>query len=127
MASPLAATPAARPQPVTVAVVLSVLLIVLNLAALALPTGGEDVPAFVIISTIVLSAAGIPAAIGLWLLRRWGFILTLIVMALNVLTSLPGIPFGPTPAIKLFAGLFALVSLAVLVLVLRPEARRVYR
>ena len=127
MASPRASAPSARPQSVIVAVVLSVLLVIASFAGFALPTGGDDVPAIVIISGIVLGVAGIPAALGLWLLRRWGFILTLIVMVLNVLTSLPGIPVGPTLAIKVFSALFLLGSLAVLVLVLRPEARRAYR
>jgi hypothetical protein len=127
MSSLAAPASAARPLPVTLAVVLSVLLLVANLAGFALPTGEESVPAFVIISTIALSVAGVPAAIGLWLLRRWGYILTLVVMALNVLTSIPGIPAGPTAAIKVFSALFVLVSIAVIVLAARPEARRAYR
>lgn len=127
MASLRASAPLARPQSVTLAVALSVLLLVANVAGFALPTNGESVPAFVIVSTIVLTVAGIPAAIGLWLLRRWGYILTLVVMALNVLTGLPGIPAGPTTAIKVFSALFVIVSIAVLVLATRPEARRAYR
>jgi hypothetical protein len=113
--------------PVTLAVVLSALLLIANVAAFALPTGGESVPAFVIISTVILSFAGIAAAIGLWLLRRWGFVLTLIVMALNVLTSIPGVPAGPTAAIKTFSALFSLVSALILVLAVLPEAGRAYR
>ncbi len=127
MASLPAPAPLARPMPVMLAVILSVLLIVTNLVGFALPTNGESVPAFVIISTIVLSAAGGPAAIGVWLLRRWGYILTLVVMVLNVLSGLPGIPVGPTTAIKVFSALFVVVSIVIIVLVTRPEARRVYR
>ncbi len=59
MASLPAPAPLARPMPVMLAVILSVLLIVTNLVGFALPTNGESVPAFVIISTIVLSAAGV--------------------------------------------------------------------
>jgi hypothetical protein len=103
-----------------------VLLIVANLAGFALPTNGQSVPAFVVVSTIVLSVAGIPAAIGLWMLLRWGYILTLVVMALNLLTGLPGIPAGPTAAIKVFSALFVVVSAVILVLATRPEARRAY-
>jgi hypothetical protein len=126
MASLRASAPLARPTIVTTAVALSVLLIVANLAGFALPTDGQSVPAFVVVSTIVLSVAGIPAAIGLWMLRRWGYILTLVVMALNLLTGLPGIPAGPTAAIKVFSALFAVVSAAIIVLATRPEARRAY-
>jgi hypothetical protein len=127
MTSLSASSPRTRPPSVTGAVALSVLLVVANFAGFALPTGGEDVPQFVVISSIVLGLAGIPAAAGLWLLRRWGFVLTLIVTTLNLLTSIPGIPFGPTTAIKVFSTLFALVSIAILVLVLRPEVRHAYR
>lgn len=127
MSSLAASTFPARPLPITLAVILSVLLLVGNLAGFALPTDGQSVPAFVVVSTIVLSAAGIPAAIGLWLLRRWGYILTLVVMVLNALSGAPGIPAGPTTAIKVFSALFLLVSIAIIVLAVRPEARRAYR
>lgn len=119
--------PAARPMPVTVAIVLSLVNIIGNFVGFALPTGGEAVPTIVIVSSIVLGVAGIPAVVGLWLLRRWGFILTLVVTALNLLSALPGIPAGPTAAIKVFSVVFALISVVIIVLVTRPEARRVYR
>ncbi len=48
-------------------------------------------------------------------------------MVLNVLSGLPGIPVGPTTAIKVFSALFVVVSIVIIVLVTRPEARRVYR
>ncbi len=44
--------------------------------------------------------------------------------ALNVLSAVPGIPAGPTAAIKVYAAVFVVISIAVLVLVLRPDARR---
>jgi hypothetical protein len=126
MASLRASAPLARPTPVVIAVALSVLSIIGNFAGFALPTDGQDVPAIVVVSSIILGVAGIPAAIGLWMLRRWGFILTLTVTALNLLSGIPGIPAGPTAAIKIFSALFALVSIAILVLVTRPEARGAY-
>jgi hypothetical protein len=126
MASLRASAPLARPMPVTIAVILSVLNVIGNFAGFALPTDGADVPAIVVVSSIVLGVAGIPAAIGLWLLRKWGFILTLIVTVLNLLSAIPGIPAGPTAAIKVFSAVFALISIAIIVLVLRPEARRAY-
>jgi uncharacterized membrane protein (DUF2068 family) len=126
MASLRASTPLARPMPVTIAVILSVLNVIGNFAGFALPTGGADVPVIVVVSSIVLGVAGIPAAIGLWMLRRWGYILTLVVTALNVLASIPGIPAGPTTAIKVFSAVFGVISVAIIVLVLRPESRRAY-
>lgn len=127
MASLRATAPLARPMSVTVAVILSVISITGNFAGFALPTGGQDVPAIVVVSGIVLGVAGIPAAYGLWMLRRWGFILTLVVTALNLLSAVPGIPAGPTTAIKIFSAVFGLIAIAILVLMLRPDARRSYR
>ncbi len=127
MASLPAPAPSVRPMPVTLAVILTLLTVVANFAGFALPTGGESVPALVIVSSIVLGVAGIPAAIGLWLLRKWGYVLTMIVAALNLLTAIPGIPAGPTTAIKVFSAVFVVVSIAILVLAARPEARRIYR
>jgi uncharacterized membrane protein (DUF2068 family) len=113
-------------MPVTIAVALSVLSIVGNAAGFALPTGGQSVPAIIVVSSIILIVAGIPAVIGLWMLRRWGYILTLVVTALNLLSGLPGIPAGTTAAIKVSSAFFVVVSIAILVLVTRPEARRAY-
>ncbi len=112
---------------VMVAVVLSVVNVIGNFVSFALPTGGETVPTFVIVSSIVLGVAGIPVVVGLWLLRRWGFILTLVVTALNLLSALPGILVGPTTAIKVFSVVAVLISVDIIVLVTRPEARRAHR
>jgi hypothetical protein len=126
MASLRAPAPLARPQSVTIAVILSAILVIANFAGFALPTGGESVPVIVVVSSIVLGIAGIPAAIGLWMLRKWGYILTLVVTALNVLSGLPGIPAGPTTAIKVFSAIATLVAIAILILVTRPDARQAY-
>jgi len=126
MATLRASAPLTRPMPVTLAVILSVLVVIANFVGFALPTGDEAVPLVVILGGIIPGVAGIPAAIGLWLLRRWGFILTVVVTAVNLLTALPGPFLGPTAAIKIFSVAMALASVAILVLVTRPEARRAY-
>jgi uncharacterized membrane protein (DUF2068 family) len=116
-------------MPVTVAVVLSVLVIVLNFISPLLPqgTGDQQVPASVIVVGIVLGVLGVPAALGLWLLRRWGYIATLVVTAINLLLALPGIFAGPAAWIKALSAVFVLVCAAIIVLVTRPEARGAYR
>ncbi len=126
MATLRASAPLTRPMPVTLAVILSVLVVIANFAGFALPTGGEAVPLVVILGSIIPGVVGIPAAIGLWLLRRWGFILTVVGTAVNLLTALPGPFLGPTAAIKIFSVAMALASVAILVLVTRAEARRAY-
>lgn len=129
MASLRASAPSARPMPITVAVALSVLLILGNLAAPAFPQGSGDdkVPTFIIVTGVFLGLVGIAAAVGLWQLRRWGMILTIVVSAVNLLSAAPGIAFGPNAVLKVLATLTVLVSIAIIVLVVRPEARRAYR
>lgn len=118
-----------RPVAVTVAVILSALLILGNLVAPALPSGSGDdkVPAFIIVLGVVLGVIGIAAAIGLWMLRKWGMILTVVITALNLLSSAPGVAAGPNTGIKILAGVSVLISAAIIVLVLLPESRRAYR
>src|SRR5262245_27626432 len=85
--SPTPSASGARPRVVLIAVVLSVLVLISNLITPMLPRGSGDnrVPAFALILSIIFGVAGIAAAIGLWLLRRWGYILILIVTALNLI------------------------------------------
>lgn len=127
--SPTPSASRPRPAPVVLAVALSALIIVGNLVSPALPLGEGDnkVPAFVIILGAVLGLLGIVAAIGLWLLRRWGMILTLAVTVVNLLSTVPGVAFGPAAWIKVLAAVSVLVCIAIIVLVLLPEARRAYR
>lgn len=130
MASLRAPTPLVRPMPVTIAVVLSALLIIGGFASLALPpsSGAEKLPTFVnIIIVAILSIVGIAAAVGLWQLRRWGFVSTVILTALDLLSLLVGIAVRPSIGIKILESVGVLVCAAILVLVTRPEARRAYQ
>jgi uncharacterized membrane protein (DUF2068 family) len=117
-----------RPMAVTVAIVLSVLVIVANFATPALPSGSGDytVPTFVIVVGVILAVIGIGAVIGLWMLRKWGMILTVVVSAINLLLAAPGIVAGPSTWIKIFSAVFVLASALIIVLVALPESRRAY-
>lgn len=118
-----------RPTAVTAAVILSVLIILGNAIGPALPSGSGDdkVPTFVIVLGVILGIIGIAAAVGLWMLRKWGMILTIVVSALNLLSAAPGIAFGPSVGIKILAAIGTLVPVLIIVLVLLPESRRAYR
>jgi hypothetical protein len=85
------------------------------------------VPTFVIILGVILGIVGIAAAVGLWQMRKWGMILTVVVSALNLLSAAPGIAFGPNVGIKILAAVGTLVPALIIVLVLLPESRRAYR
>ncbi len=111
-----------RPAPVTVAIGLMVLTCLANLPGPLLPKS-EVVPAVVLYGGMVLGAVGLVASVGLWMLKRWGFWVTIVVSALNVLSAAPGIAFAPG-ALKLAAGAFVVVSAAIIVLVMLPVSRR---
>lgn len=116
-----------RPLAITGAVALSVLGILGNFAGAALPSGDNEVPKLVIVLGIILGVVGIPAAIGLWQLRKWGMILTVAVTTLNLLSAAPGVVAGPSTGIQILAGVGVLISALTIVLVLLPDARRAYR
>ena len=111
-----------RPVPLITAVVLLALISLAGLPGPLLP-GSEAVPDVVLYSGIVLGVVGLIACVGLWMLKRWGYWLTIVVSALNVLSAAPGIVFAPG-ALKLVAAVAVLVSAATIVLVVLPVSRR---
>src|SRR5918912_3740809 len=83
-----------RPQTVTAAAILIALFNLMNFPGpwwYALPGAMEETPMFVIYSGIVLGIVGIVAAVGLWMMKRWGFWLTIVVSAVNILFNLLGL------------------------------------
>ena len=61
-----------RPLPVTIAAILMALISLVGLPGPLLP-GSEEVPPVVIYGGIVLGIVGLIAAVGLWMLKKWGF------------------------------------------------------
>jgi uncharacterized membrane protein (DUF2068 family) len=114
-----------RPQPVTVAAILLALLSLPNVLYPLLALKGELVP--LIYLTVVFGVAGLIAAAGLWMLKRWALWLTIIVCALGGIFSwAPVIPAAPT---ALHLGLAAVVvvgSVLTIVLVVLPTSRLAY-
>ncbi len=70
-----------RPQALTIGVVLLALLSLLNFISPLLPT---DYPTIVLLLGGTFGVVGLLAAAGLWMLRRWALLLTLIVSVLNL-------------------------------------------
>lgn len=112
-----------RPVPVTVAVVLLALLSVLNFISPLLPT---DYPTIVLFLGGALGVVGLLAAAGLWQMRRWGLLLTIIVSMLNILLAAPGIFAEPHATGKLLAGVTTIGFALVIVLVMRSNSRRAF-
>ncbi len=114
-----------RPLQVAVAAVLLGILSLLNLVGPLLP-GSEGIPVGVIYSAVVLGVAGLVAAAGLWMLKRWGVWLTIAVCAINLVSAAPGIPFAQDAALQAAATATVLVSAIIIVLVVLPTSRRAF-
>ena len=115
----------ARPQPVTVAAILLALLSLPNVLYPLLALEGELVP--LIYLTVVFGVAGLIAAAGLWMLKRWALWLTIIVCLLGGIFSwAPVIPQAPSALHQGLAAVVVAGSVLIIVLVLLPTSRRAY-
>ena len=112
-----------RPVPVTVAVVLLALLSVLNFISPLLPT---DYPTIVLFLGGTLGVVGLLAAAGVWTLRRWSLLATIVVCVLNILLAAPEIFAEPHATGKLLAGVTTVGFALVIVLVMRTNSRRAF-
>ena len=113
-----------RPQTVTVAAILLALFSVVNLLFPLFPI--EGIPAAAIYIGVVAGPIGLVGAAGLWLLRKWGIWITIIVSVLNILDAGPGIAFAPNAALQVAATVTVLGFALVLVLVVLPASRRAF-
>jgi hypothetical protein len=112
-----------RPLTVSVAAVVQALSSLLSLPGPLLP-GSEGIPAVVLYSGIVLGIGGLIASAGLWMLKRWGLRLTIIVNVLGALSAAPGVVAAPNAALQAAAIAGVLISALVIVLVVLPSSRR---
>jgi hypothetical protein len=113
-----------RPLPVTIAAVLMALFGLANLLSPVMPM--EGVPTFVVYLGVALGVAGLLAAAGLWMLRRWALWLTIVVSALNILSAAPGMAFAPNAGLQAAATVTVVGSALVILLVVLPNSRRAY-
>ncbi len=115
-----------RPQSVTVAAILLVLLSLFDFPWpwMLLFPGVEEPPAFVYYSGIVLGIVGLVVAVGLWTLRTWSLRATIIVCVFNLLLGAPGVVMAPTAAMRTTVLVTEVVALLIIVLVVRPTSQR---
>ena len=118
-----------RPLPVTVAAILLVLLSLTNFPWLYfwfLFPGAEEPPAFFLYLGYVVGVVGLVVAVGLWMMKRWSFWLTIAVSVLNSLLGLPGALFAPGVPLKGFIAVTEIVAVLIVVLVMLPGSRRAF-
>ena len=112
-----------RPLPLTVAAVIQALFSLLSLPGPLLP-GSEGVPAVVLYSGVVLAVVGLVASAGLWMLKKWGLWLTIIVNVLGALSAAPGVFAAPNAVLQAAATAGVLISALIIVLVVLSSSRR---
>ena len=115
-----------RPQAVTVAAVLLVLLSLFNFPWpwLLLFPGAEQPPAFVIYTGFLLGIVGLVVAVGLWMMKAWSYRATIGVCVLNILAGAPGVFLGPTVGIRVLSAVLEVVALLIIVLIVRSSSQR---
>jgi hypothetical protein len=120
-----------RPQTVTIAAILLVLLALSDfpwvfdfLFGFLIPPGDEGPPAFILYAGYVVGIAGLVAAVGLWMLKPWSYWTTIVVCALNFLLGAPGVVFAAGAALKAFIAVTEVVAILIIVLVVLPDSRR---
>jgi hypothetical protein len=111
-----------RPLSVTFAAILLALFSLANL----IPAGPEGGPALVIYTSVVLSILGMAGAVGLWMLKRWGLWLAVVVCWLNILTAAPGLAFAPNLTLRLLASLGVVIYTFIFALTVLPNSRHAY-
>jgi hypothetical protein len=113
-----------------IAAVLAGLLSLINaiMALVLLPQGATKInhssnqpPYAVILIEVVVGLIGVVAAYGVFRSQRWGVIVTLVLMVINVLISLPGIPFGPTAFDKISSVVGVIIAGAAIYFLLRRD------
>ena len=109
-----------RPTTVTIA---SVLLLLVSLSNLPAPFTPNGPPAPLSSISLGLGVCGLPAVFGLWKMKQWGVRLTIILAAVAILASLPGLIFAPLGGQAVSALLVVFYAL-VLVLVMLPATRK---
>jgi hypothetical protein len=115
-----------RPQALSVAAILLVLLSLFNFPwpyELLFP-GAEEPPAFVIYSGYVVGVVGLVVAVGLWMLQKWSYWATIVVCVLNFLSGAPGVLMAPGAALKAVIAVGEVVAVLIIVLVVFPDSRR---
>jgi hypothetical protein len=116
-----------RPLSVSVAAILLALFSLMNFPGPwwpAIPGAMEETPTFVIYSGIVLGIVGIAAAVGLWMMGKWGFWLTIVVSVVNILFNVLGLFMVLSGGLKAAIAVQTVGFILTIVLVVLPSARR---
>jgi uncharacterized membrane protein (DUF2068 family) len=111
-----------RPLPVSVAAIVLALFSVLY--DLSFPLWAEAVPVFSVYLIVVVGVVGLVGAAGLWMLRKWGLWLAIVVCVLKLLDAASGVAGAPNTLLQVAAAVAVVGYILILVLVVLPTSRR---
>ncbi len=86
----------------------------------------DEVTAFTGCLHVALGVAGLVASAGLWILKKWGVALAIVVSVLNALSATPGASFAPTADLFGSAVVGVAVFALIVVLVVLPGTLRAF-
>jgi uncharacterized membrane protein (DUF2068 family) len=113
-----------RPASVTSAAVLLMLLCVYSLTAPFLPVDNKPPLMIIVYQFLVGGIGSLLAVFGLWRLKRWGLRLAILLSAVSILTTMPGLFLAPSLVGKAITVGLIVVNALVLVLVTLPVTRK---
>jgi hypothetical protein len=113
-----------RPLNTTIAAILLEVFSALNLVSPLILGASEEVPAVVAYLHVALGVAGLVASAGLWILKKWGVAMAVMVSVLNALSATPGVSFAPTADLFGSAVVGVAVFALIVVLVVLPGTLR---
>jgi len=101
--------------------------VLLILLAIAIVVPGDETPPLpVLIGGIISAILLVVGAVGLWMCRRWGALLGVAGIVVNIPSSVPGLFLAPDMVRILIAISFVFCAIS-LALLARPAARQSYR
>jgi uncharacterized membrane protein (DUF2068 family) len=96
-------------------------LVLVSQGAAKINHSSNQPPYAIVVGGVVVGLIGVVAAYGVFRTQRWAVVLTLVLMVVNGLFSLPGIPFAPTVFDKVSAVITVIVAGTVIYFLLRRD------
>lgn len=110
-----------RPIAVSIAAVICVISSLAALSTLASP-----IPRAIALVSILAAALGLSSTYGIWRLKRWGAVLSVIFLAANALLAAPGILFASTLGLHVSATAIVVFDLIAIALLVIPASRKAF-
>ncbi|GHO90930.1 hypothetical protein KSF_009780 [Reticulibacter mediterranei] len=86
--------------------------------------GGDSVPAIVLYASVILGVLGLVAAAGVFIVKRWGMWLAVVVSVFAIFFAISGVVFSYAMLMKGLCTVLTALYVVVIVLAVLPSARQ---